>query len=112
MSLVPPNLSASALQRFVQERLDYAEETDSGIALLKARQCRAALRQLSLVRPVASQQGGVGRGSGFSMEWDPNAIARLMADLDQWIVQRQGNPSKVFGVYHADMRDVQSPFPC
>jgi hypothetical protein len=112
MSIVPINLRPSQLQRFVQENLDYAEESDSVIALVKAKRCRAGLRQLRLVRPADIQQGGVGRGSGFSMSWDPASIKTLTEEVSQWIAQREGGAARMFGVFHADTRDIQSPFPC
>ena len=110
MSLVPPNLQPSELQRFVQLRLDYAEESDAVIALQKARECRAALRQLLLLRPTDLQQGGVGRGSGFSMSYEPGAIQRLMDEIGLFISQSSGAASEYFGEFGADMRHLSSPF--
>jgi hypothetical protein len=96
--------------RFVQQRLDYAEETDAVIGLRKARECRAALRQLLLRRPTDLQQGGVGRGSGFSMSFEPGSIQTLIEEISLYIATSSGATEGYFGEFGADMRNLMTPF--
>ena len=108
MSLVPPIQRPSQIQQVVLANLDYAEESDAAIALVKARKVIQGLRQLMLVRPAEMQQGGVGRGSGFSMAWDPQGIHTLIAEAKAFVTQRTTSLVDVFGVYAADTTSLQS----
>lgn len=74
-----------------------------------AKQCVVALKQLQLVRPAEMQQGGVGRGSGFSIAWDPPAIQRLIEEAEQFIASRSGALAGYFGDFAPDLRFMQSP---
>jgi hypothetical protein len=59
-------------------------------------------------------QGGYGKGSGFSQEYEPNALEKMQKDAMAWLASRGqvdlGQASKMFGFFEGDGREYQRGF--
>lgn len=110
MAILASNLTATQLQELVLNNLGYEFEEDSAKALEMAKRVAVGCQRLLILRPVEIQQGGVGRGSGFSIAWDVASLRQVLEQVRQFIAQRTTSATEFFGTFAADPRELQTPF--
>lgn len=101
-------LDPAELMRFVSVNLHYAMEEDSDTAVLMAKRVWAGSERLLVLAPAEMQQGGVGRGSGFSAVFETKywvqARDQAKAFVETYAPVRSAPGSRMFGSFAADAR--------
>jgi hypothetical protein len=110
MAILASNLTATQLQELVLNNLGYEFEEDGANALAMAKRVAVGCQRLLILRPIEIQQGGVGRGSGFSIAWDVASLKEQLERVRQFVAQRSTNVADFFGTFAADPRELQAPF--
>jgi hypothetical protein len=106
--LSPELIDPASLMQLVAVNSDYEMEADADVALTKARRVWAGCERLLILAPTEMQQGGVGRGSGFSAVFDTKQWVdmrnRARAFVETQAPQRAATGSRMFGVFSAETR--------
>lgn len=108
MGLIAANLSPAALLRLAEENSEWEIDQD----LEMAKRFMAAIQRAMLLSPEEIQQGGVGRGSGFSSVMNVSAWEKMLERVRNFVVANSaGNAAalKHFGLFAGDLREVCNP---
>lgn len=100
--LIQPGLDLAGLVRVAAENSDFEIHGDVNMA----KRCWAALNRLSLMHPSELQQGGVGRGSGFSGVWNLDNQERMRQSARAFVQSQSPTGSKFFGFFAGDPRHL------
>lgn len=108
MGLIASNLMPAELLRLAEENSEWEIEQD----LVMAKKFMAALQRVVLLSPVEIQQGGVGRGSGFSSVHNVAAWKEMLERVRRFVVSHSAGDAaalKHFGLFAGDLREVANP---